>query len=817
MSGAAAHASPALSVPADPAEGTGVGECGRRAARPVLADREPRGRAAAASSRSTTRTGPTAPRWRSWTTSRAASMGWHCSCCTHRGWGRAPAAQLQAFADAAFTRQRAAPPVCSRSVRRSTSIERALGTAGSRGVRPGRAGWPPAGQPVPAAGAAARAAGRRDRGRPRESCERVAQIAPGHDQPRDPRPAATPRRPRATQLAFAIAVLGRSAELRHAAALADLDGRRRGQRPRTRSQALPSCASARPLEFIHPIVRTTIYAEIPAAHRAADPQAGSGAAAVRGGAPRPRLAPHLMACGPAGDPDVVRRLRAAAAEVARSRCAGGRVHVPRCGRSPSRRLPGRSRQHPLRARRGRAVRSGGPEADRPPARGARGRSRAASARVGRRCRCRETRFRAQRSPRRGSRSPRRDRWMRLAAEGDAERLDAARRADRLRRRNSAARPHGAGASQARALRGEAAWRHAGEQLVLASDCFRLRAPPGRGERGCPAGGARAQRRQPHDDQERYNPHSACFPFATWTLVYADRARARGGRCSRSRSSPRACPRVGDRLRGSRRAAGGSRTLPVGSDRRGGGGGPRHARGGRARLGRRAADDDRLRASTRWSSAPTPRGLPRVSRRTGNRRGSRLGPHGQPAALRPRSHAPGDVRRSRGRAARLRADPRARRCSRGWRRRRCRRAHPRRSPTTSSATPSGRGTLAAERARGRARVWGTPERAVVRPARGPGSSPAGDAGLALLRDAATAVEGSPARYERRIRSLTEYGAALRRAGQAHARPARPLREALELAEAAGAGAERAARAREELLATGARPRWIALQRRRRADA
>ena len=75
----------------------------------------------------------------------------------------------------------------------------------------------------------------------------------------------------------------------------------------------------------------------------------------------------------------------------------------------------------------------------------------------------------------------------------------------------------------------------------------------------------------------------------------------------------------------------------------------------------------------------------------------------------------------------------------------------------------------------------------------------------MRAAAEAVERSPARYERAL-SLTEYGAALRRTGRR--REARePLRDALELADRCGAR-RTAARAREELLATGARPRRIA---------
>lgn len=80
------------------------------------------------------------------------------------------------------------------------------------------------------------------------------------------------------------------------------------------------------------------------------------------------------------------------------------------------------------------------------------------------------------------------------------------------------------------------------------------------------------------------------------------------------------------------------------------------------------------------------------------------------------------------------------------------------------------------------------------------------GIELLRDSVAAVEDSPAAYER-ARSLTELGAALRRAG--HRRDAQqPLREALDLADRCGA-LRLARRAREELVAAGARPRRAAL--------
>ena len=78
----------------------------------------------------------------------------------------------------------------------------------------------------------------------------------------------------------------------------------------------------------------------------------------------------------------------------------------------------------------------------------------------------------------------------------------------------------------------------------------------------------------------------------------------------------------------------------------------------------------------------------------------------------------------------------------------------------------------------------------------------DGGLALLAESAEVLRGSPARLER-ARSLTELGAALRRAGQRTA--ARPLlAEALDLASRCGAR-PLAGRAHDELIAAGGRPR------------
>jgi len=76
------------------------------------------------------------------------------------------------------------------------------------------------------------------------------------------------------------------------------------------------------------------------------------------------------------------------------------------------------------------------------------------------------------------------------------------------------------------------------------------------------------------------------------------------------------------------------------------------------------------------------------------------------------------------------------------------------------------------------------------------------GLELLRESLAVLRDSPAVLER-AHSLAELGAALRRAGQ-RAAAREPLAEALDLAARCGAR-PLAARAREELKATGARPR------------
>jgi DNA-binding CsgD family transcriptional regulator len=105
----------------------------------------------------------------------------------------------------------------------------------------------------------------------------------------------------------------------------------------------------------------------------------------------------------------------------------------------------------------------------------------------------------------------------------------------------------------------------------------------------------------------------------------------------------------------------------------------------------------------------------------------------------------------------------------------------------------------------AREWGTP-RGIGIALRAQGLVKGGEPGIELLRESAEALRASPARLEL-ARSLTDLGSALRRANRrADARD--PLREAMELAHRCGAS-PLAERAREELAATGAKPRRVML--------
>ena len=98
------------------------------------------------------------------------------------------------------------------------------------------------------------------------------------------------------QLARALAVLGADAELRHA-------GRPRGARLDEAGRAADVLAAAgiversRPLQFVHPIVRTAIHADLPPSEREMRHARAARLFAAEG-APPDRVAAHLLAAAP---------------------------------------------------------------------------------------------------------------------------------------------------------------------------------------------------------------------------------------------------------------------------------------------------------------------------------------------------------------------------------------------------------------------------------------------------------------------------------------------------------------------------------------
>ena len=117
-------------------------------------------------------------------------------------------------------------------------------------------------------------------------------------------------RPDSIAIARAAAILGDGSELRHAAALVELDLVVAGQAA-SGLVRVDLFRAADPIEFFHPVVRSAVYDTIDAGtrivlhRRAAEILAGAGA-------PPERAAGHLLRVAPAGDPDVVGALRIAA-------------------------------------------------------------------------------------------------------------------------------------------------------------------------------------------------------------------------------------------------------------------------------------------------------------------------------------------------------------------------------------------------------------------------------------------------------------------------------------------------------------------------
>jgi DNA-binding CsgD family transcriptional regulator len=107
-------------------------------------------------------------------------------------------------------------------------------------------------------------------------------------------------------LAGAVAVLGDHVPLRRASALAELPPERGGELAAALAHA-HVLTRARPLEFVHPIVRAAVYAEIEPGERAAAHRRAARLLAEEGARPD-EVAVHLLATEPAGDPEVATTL-----------------------------------------------------------------------------------------------------------------------------------------------------------------------------------------------------------------------------------------------------------------------------------------------------------------------------------------------------------------------------------------------------------------------------------------------------------------------------------------------------------------------------
>lgn len=116
--------------------------------------------------------------------------------------------------------------------------------------------------------------------------------------------------PSARTVAEALAVLGGDAELHHLAAVA-------GLRRATVASAVDALESANIVEvedrvrFVHPLVRTAVYVELPRSERDAAHRRAARALAKDGAAAQ-RVAAHLTVLHPTGDPWVAATLREAA-------------------------------------------------------------------------------------------------------------------------------------------------------------------------------------------------------------------------------------------------------------------------------------------------------------------------------------------------------------------------------------------------------------------------------------------------------------------------------------------------------------------------
>jgi DNA-binding CsgD family transcriptional regulator len=111
-------------------------------------------------------------------------------------------------------------------------------------------------------------------------------------------------------LARAISVLGDDAEQREAAALAGLDMPLAAEAADALA-AVGILEAGRPLRFAHPLLRNAVYADLSGAERAASHRRAADLLEAGGAGPE-RIAVHLLATDPDGDPKVAETLGAAA-------------------------------------------------------------------------------------------------------------------------------------------------------------------------------------------------------------------------------------------------------------------------------------------------------------------------------------------------------------------------------------------------------------------------------------------------------------------------------------------------------------------------
>ncbi len=163
--------------------------------------------------------------------------------------------------------------------------------------------------------------------------------------------------PEASALARAVAILGTDAPLRHAARLAGLS-ERAAAAAADGLTAQEILRSGQPLDFVHPLVRAAVRDQTPPADRALAHRDAARLLAADTGPPE-GVAAHLLAAGPAGDGWVVERLRAAGASAtARGAPDAAVTYLRRALAEP----PGPPERPALLAELGRAeVRAGEPE------------------------------------------------------------------------------------------------------------------------------------------------------------------------------------------------------------------------------------------------------------------------------------------------------------------------------------------------------------------------------------------------------------------------------------------------------------------------